>query len=360
MMAGMKRRTTVMTAALAAGIGLAGVTGLAAPATARASTPRSWNLIFQARDQGIFQSIAAVSSTNVWAVAELARGSGIVYRPFITHFDGKAWKAVTIRGARMTSDAVQATSPTDVWVFGLTLNPQNIAASGAYRWDGKHWRKIPVPRNTYLQGTVVLGPSNVWAFGSSGTLPGDVFHWNGRKWGHYNLNFFPQFISASSARNVWLTGMTRVGKKEKATAYRWDGSRWRAVPTPHPVIDFGPGVTALSPSNVWIGWETTTMTSGAHWNGRRWRVITAPGNVDANGYNIIPDGRGGYWFGPFADWTSHAWISASNVSPANSGGAFGHIVRIPGTTSFLMAAGVVNVGSSTERPTIYRLNLPAG
>jgi hypothetical protein len=36
---------------------------------------------------------------------------------------------------------------------------------------------------------------------------------------------------------------------------------------------------------------------------------------------------------------------------------FGDIVRIPGTLSFLMAAGVENQGSSTEHPTIYRLDL---
>lgn len=36
-----------------------------------------------------------------------------------------------------------------------------------------------MPSETYLQGTVVLGPSNVWAFGGSGSMAGDIFHWNG-------------------------------------------------------------------------------------------------------------------------------------------------------------------------------------
>lgn len=353
----MKRRMAITAAALAAGVGMAVAASAAAPGTARASTSAGWNLIFQSRQSGIFQSIAAVSKTNVWAVGDLTQGGKTVYRPLIRHFDGSTWKAVTIPGASMTSDRVQAMSATDVWVFGLTPNSQDVAASAAYRWDGGHWHKVPIPAYTYLQGTVVLSPSNVWAFGGSFNLDGDVFHWNGRKWASYNLDFLPQFVSASSARNVWLTGMTWVGNKTKAIAYRWNGSRWLLVSTPHPVVDFGPSVTALSPFNVWIGWETATTTYAAHWNGHQWRVITAPDNVDADSYDIVPDGRGGYWFGPFADWTGHVWISAGDISPEPSGGGFGDIVRIPGTLSFLMAAGVMNAGSSTEHPTIYRLKL---
>lgn len=356
----MKRRMAVTAVALAAGIGLAGAAGVSAPGTARASTPAGWKLIFQSPRSGFFRSIAAISKTNVWAVADITRGAKTVYRPYIRHFNGSTWNAVTIPGAVMTSDRVQATSASDVWVFGLTPNPRNLAASAAYRWDGRHWHKVPVPADTYLQGSVVLSPSNVWAFGGSFVLPGDVFHWDGRKWVAYNVNnlkFFPQFVSASSARNVWLTGMTWVGKKQEATAYRWNGRRWRVVSTPHPVVDFGPSVTAISRSNVWIGWETTTKAYAAHWNGHRWRVMTAPDNVNADSYDIVPDGRGGYWFGPFADWTGHVWISTTGITPEPSGGGFGDIVRISGTLSFLMAAGVMNAGSSTQHPTIYRLNL---
>lgn len=353
----MKRRMAVIAAALVAGVGMAGTANMAGSGTARASTPRGWNLVFQSSKSGFFGNFAAISKTNVWAVARLLQRSDTVYKPYIRRFNGSTWQAVTIPGASMTSDTVQATSASDVWVFGLTRNSKNLAASAAYRWDGRHWHRVPVPAYTYLQGTVVLSSSNVWAFGGSFNLTGDVFHWNGRRWASYNLNFFPQSVSASSARNVWLTGITWVGKKQEATGYRWNGRRWLLVPMPHPVVDSGPGVTVLSRSNVWIGWETTTTVSALHWNGHRWHVVTAPGNMVADSGDIIPDGRGGYWFGPFADWTGHAWISHWDISPDFSAGGFGDIARIPGTLSFLMAAGVSNEGSSTEHPTIYRLDL---
>src|SRR5215469_12809168 len=278
----MKRRSVVKVAALAAGVSLAGAASVAAPGTAGASTSPSWKLVFQAHPSGYFGSIAAISKTDVWAVADLFRRGKTLYKPYIWHFNGSTWNAVTIPGATMTSNTVQASSANNVWVIGLTPNSRNLATSAAYRWDGRHWHKIPIPAYTYLQGTVVLSPSNVWAFGGSFTLSGDVFHWNGRRWASYDLNFLAQSVSASSARNVWLTGITWVGKKQVATGYRWNGRRWLLVSMPHPVVNSGPGVTVFSRSNVWIGWDTTTKDSALHWNGHWWRVVTAPDNMVAN------------------------------------------------------------------------------
>lgn len=345
-------------AALAGAIGVAGSAGAAAPGTARASTVLTWNRVYQASSAGSFFSLAAISARNVWAVGELDQGGKALYKPFIRHFNGNAWTPVAFPGTAMYTVSVQATSASDVWVFGYTKNAKNVSSSAAYRWDGKHWHKVPLPAYTTLQGTLVLGPSNVWAFGGSLSVGGDIFHWNGRSWKAYDINFVPQDMSASSGSNVWLTGMTWVTKKkEVAKAYRWNGSRWLGVATPHPVINVGPDVLALSPSNVWLGWETSTKNQAAHWNGHAWTVLTAPADVQADTFQIVPDGRGGYWFGPFADWTGKTWISGIGVSPDFSTAGFDDFARIPGTTTFLMAAGVANTGASVPHPTIYRLSL---
>ena len=129
------------------------------------------------------------------------------------------------------------------------------------------------------------------------------------------------------------------------------------VSMPHPVPAQSPGVTASSPSDVWIGWDTATTARGMHWDGHRWHVITAPGNVIAEGSNIVPDGHGGDWFGPFGRWTGRTWTGAFDISPGFSAGGFGPVVRVPGTSSFWLAAGVKNTASSIEEPTIYRYDL---
>jgi len=334
--------------------------GLATPGTAWASAPAAWNRVFQARTQGLITSIAAISKNDSWAVGELFAGSGATrYQPFVRHYDGSSWKAVTIPGARFSSQWVAASSAKNVWVFGFTPNAQDIANSTAYRYDGSHWHKVPVPALTDLRDPVVLSPASVWAFGSSGSLslPGDVFHWNGTRWQDFNLNLYPQALSASAASNVWVTGLTFTSPAQKVTAYRWNGRRWLPVSMPHPVPAQSPGVTASSASDVWIGWDTATTARGMHWDGHRWHVITAPGNVIAEGYNIVPDGHGGDWFGPFGRWTGRTWTGAFDVSPGFSAGGFGPVVRVPGTSSFWLAAGVKNTASSIEEPTIYRYDL---
>jgi hypothetical protein len=349
---------------VAAAAALATAGGLATPGTAWASVPGGWNLVFQARTpgtQGFIASIAAISKNDSWAVGAIFAESGAIrYQPFVRHYDGSGWKVVTIPGARFSSRWVAASSATNVWVFGFTPNPQHIASSTAYRYDGSHWHKVAVPALTDLEDPVVFSPADVWAFGSSGSvsLPGDVFHWNGTRWQGYNLNLLPQALSASSASNVWVTGLTFTFPAQKVTAYRWTGRRWLPVSMPHPVTADTAGVTASSPSNVWIGWDTATTARAMHWDGHRWHVITAPVLLISDGSNIVPDGHGGDWFGAFARWTGHGWTGVAYISPPDFyTAALGPVVRIPGTSSFWLAAEVQNTASSIAEPTIYRNDL---
>ena len=345
----MRRRIVVAVAALAA------VCGVVMPGTARASVAGDWNLTFQSRTNGFFSSIAAISRNNSWAVGHVFHRGGTVYQPFIRHFDGSGWKVVTISDARnFTSDWVAASSAKNVWIFGGSTS--DMYPVTVYRFDGSRWHKVAVPALTDLQDPVVLGPANVWAFGSSGTSMADVFHWNGHGWHGYTLNLCPEALSASAANNVWVAGQT-LSSVQKATAYRWNGARWLSVAMPHPATADPPGVAVSSPSDVWIGWDTATRMSAMHWNGYHWHVITAPDSIFADVYNIVPDGHGGAWFGPAARWTGHAWIGPVHVSPEFFSGFLGRPVRIPGTSSFWAAAGVTNFGSSTEEPTIYRYHL---
>jgi hypothetical protein len=350
-----KRAMAVAAALLVAGAGPA-VTGTAA----RASTAPGWNRVFQSGKRGLFASIDPISKNNIWAAATLFRsGLNRIYQPYVVRYNGSTWQQVRIPGAAISTTTVQSTSARDVWVFGLTHNKQNVTADAAYRWNGSRWRRIPVPAQTYLQGTAVLGRSNVWAFGGSGSMAGDIFHWNGKSWKAYDttyrFNFFPQSISASSAHNVWIGGIRRTRSgPPRAVAYRWNGSRWSQASTPHPIVRYGgPSVTVLSWSSVWLGWDTEQASPADHWNGHTWTRITT--DEEANSSNIVPDGRGGMWWGPFADRLGSTWIYPYSVSPSNNGGAYGPVAAIPGTSSSLMAAGVENTGSTVQHPTIYRL-----
>jgi hypothetical protein len=122
---------------------------------------------------------------------------------------------------------------------------------------------------------------------------------------------------------------------------------------PHPAFNnAGPTVTAVSPSNVWIGWDDNTQSHVLHWDGHQWHTVTLPFYADP--LDIVPDGKGGYWFGATAILTGSTWTEEH--VPGFTGG-YGGVTRIPGTTSFLLNAGVETGSPATEKPTVFRFDL---
>jgi hypothetical protein len=341
---------------------LAASAGLAAAGPASASSS-SWYQTYQVHRSGSFFDVAAISNANVWAVGQVWDSKGdTIYQPLIRHFDGSGWQTVTIPGSpKFETDQVTASAADNVWVIGLT--PNSVAHSMAYRYDGSHWHNIPVPRLTYLQGAVALGPDNVWAYGSSGSVfaphcdvSASEFHWNGRRWQGYCLdkgNLIPEGISASGRNNLWLAGAVWVGKVERAVVYRWNGTGWHNTDLPRALTDV-PGVSALSPASVWLGWFTRTSSHALHWNGHRWLTQAIPAEVPADPTNVVPDGRGGYWFGDSAILTGTTWTSVPAIEAT---GGFGSVFRIPGTESFLEPTGVRPPNSTIQEPTLYRYDL---
>jgi hypothetical protein len=340
---------------------LAVVAGLAASGPATASSS-AWYQTYQVSRSGSFSQIAAISRTNIWAVGDLwGKKGNTIYQPFIRHYAGSGWTTVTIPGSpKFESDQVSASAANNVWVFGLT--PSSVAHSMAYRYDGSHWHKIPVPAETDLQGAVARGPNNVWAIGSSATVfaPGShvsasVFHWNGTKWRGYNLahgKLIPESISASAGNNVWIAGAVWTGSVARAVAYRWNGTGWHDTGLPRVLTDI-PGVSVFSSANVWIGWDSSDKSHAMHWDGQHWHTLTIPNDVYANTRNVVPDGQGGYWFGDAAILTGSTWTSEPSIEAT---GALGSVVRIPGTESFLQPASVRNPNSTIQQPTLYRFD----
>lgn len=350
----MKRWMVAATVGLATVLAAAG--GIVMSGTARASST-AWYRVYQSGISGNFYDIEAISKVNIWAVGRTSNAAGKpVYTPFIRHFNGSSWQAITIpNGSGSTADWVTASAGNNVWVGGL--KNASVTNTVAYRWNGARWGKVPIPALTDLQGIVALAPNNVWAFGTSLTVTYDVYHWNGSRWQYYlpnNINFVPQRISASAANNVWVSGFAYSRGKQVVAAYRWDGRGWHAVSMPHPVIgNNGSYVTAVSPSNVWVGWVDDNASHALHWDGSHWHTLTTP--YYASTFSIVPDGKGGYWFGPEARFTGGKWTF--EPVPGFTGSFGGGVTRIPGTTSFLLNAGVETGNPATVKPTIFRFDL---
>jgi hypothetical protein len=149
----------------------------------------AWSLVPGARlggpDGGEWASlsdVAAISSSNVWAVGYVSSGNG---RPLIEHWSGTGWSEV--QGAAAAESylaSISATGPNDVWAVGGTDAGTNLIE----HWNGTAWSvaATPQPAASSLDSVAAISPVNAWAVGSRRASTGAdvtfVLHWDGQSW----------------------------------------------------------------------------------------------------------------------------------------------------------------------------------
>lgn len=210
--------------ALAVPLVLAGMlTGLGTGA-ASASTCVSWTGV-QPPSTGTsgnaLSSVAVLSSCNAWAVGDYSNGTAD--QTLVEHWNGSTWTQVPSpdpAGASQnnTLTGVAAISSTNIWAVGSYISG-TTGKTLVEHWNGTAWTQVasPNPGGSFgdgLSGVAAVSSSNAWAVGSysNGAAPQTlILHWNGTAWKHVtspNLTP-PNFLSAvaaSSATNVWAVG----------------------------------------------------------------------------------------------------------------------------------------------------------
>ena len=247
---------------------------------------------------GFLAGLVAISSHDVWAVGGTDRhaGGGVGGRPFIEHWDGRAWRIVPspdTGGGYLSS--VSAVSAHDIWAVG-TVRGEPLTE----RWDGARWTIVPNPRgpdrpptpgydSRSLRGVVAIAPRDVWAVGTvhDGELP-LIEHWNMISWAVVASPQIPSgrllAVAAVSSRDVWAGGDQGGSAYSKALAEHWDGTRWRTIPTAATSHDDSlQAFAARSTRDVWAvgGYDDSEVRGGRgavvkHWDGRRWSNVPAP------------------------------------------------------------------------------------
>jgi hypothetical protein len=162
----------------------------------------------------------------------------------------------------------------------------------------------------FLTDCLVLSPTDVWAFGSTGAGPSiGTWHLHGRTWTH--ITSAPAIslgqASAVSPSNIWATGWDGI----EGLLAHWNGSAWKAdpallkaLPAPSSTVQVQVrAVKAISSANLWVAANIQRQDSHGvwhqgeqveHWNGVRWSRVAA----SAFGYYLpiaVPDGHGGWW-----------------------------------------------------------------
>ena len=246
-------------------------------------------------------ALTATSRTDAWALGYVPR-NGRIASEFLEHWNGSRWRMTTVPGIAFMPQALAASGPTNVWLFG---------PGRAFRWDGNRWSRVIIPPNVGIGDPLVLGTADVWTTGGGSCNDSFVYHWDGTNWTRYSVPMGLEHVSGSSSRNIWVVGTSpwgacHPGRSARLVAYRWSGNSFQRVNIPAINGQHGSNVAVASPDDIWI--TSAGFRVIAHWTGSGWhRQRGVPVLAKAGFWVLAPDGHGGAWFGGCEHWSAGVW-----------------------------------------------------
>jgi hypothetical protein len=138
---------------------------------------------------------------------------GVSFDNVVTHYNGTSWSSTTLSAPKGTPvfQSVQALSPTDVWVSGSVGNGPVLE-----HFNGAAWRPVKLPSSFSSRGLNAItarSGSGVWVFSNTGSpgVPLLLAHFNGSSWTTSRSPLPPNTLvsigsAASSPSHVWLFG----------------------------------------------------------------------------------------------------------------------------------------------------------
>jgi hypothetical protein len=255
-------------------------------------TGASWQIHATPDPKGAEASFL-IGVTCTSAAACIAVGYGTRNQtPAVTteRWDGSSWRIQSapdpVGAGNSELNAVACTSPSGCVAVGSTTSRSGAMVALAEWWNGHAWRIQPIPSPAgggVLFGVSCAGP---WACSAVGNTAGGrtlAEWWDGRTWriqptpspaGGGALNG----VSCTSARACTAVGNSNRGR---TLAERWNGARWRMEASPNrgSLVNVLAGVACTSPSACMaVGGRIDSAnnavgTLAERWNGRRWRIV---------------------------------------------------------------------------------------
>jgi Carboxypeptidase regulatory-like domain len=209
-----------------------------------------------------------------------------------------------------------------------------------------------------LLGVEAISSNDVWAVGRRGTLT-LTMRWNGstfsivRSPNVRNRANVLEDVDGTGSSDVWAVGhedSITFGDR-KTLILRWDGSRWRRIPSPSPGSETDQsiltGVAAISPTDAWaVGTFRTTDPADAasltlHWNGTAWTSF--PNNCGTSLREVFALSATNVWAvggSSTCRWNGTTWTSIPAAPPIGQG--FLDLQDVTGTAANnLWAVGLI-------------------
>jgi len=267
--------------------------------------------------------VAAISSSDVWAVGMGFASGQRASHALAEHYDGTAWTIVPVPQPYLRGDlsGLAARSSTDVWAVGSTATRTFSGVTTLYplaeHYDGSAWSVQPTPALAHasLSSVTEISPTDVWAVGDgpgadTAHPQGLVLHYDGTAWSQVTVPA-PAVPAGGSWRlsdvtstggQVWAVGTTTSADSASQHSFvlHYDGTAWSGTVLP----DRGSaytyqslyGIAAASPTSIWVTGSASTgnqtsVTLAEHYDGTSWTVTPTPSPAPSAGLDgVATDG----------------------------------------------------------------------
>lgn len=276
--------------------------------------------IWSVQGTGVSGSVGLVdtacpSITDCWAVGASFVGK-LLEQPvgLIDHYNGTTWSPSTMPDPNgVAFNGISCTSPSNCVAVGNRELSASSAVPLAYRWDGKSWSSLPIPKPTGALWTVLdavdcFSPTSCIALGdadNSSKGPGYFFGeaLSGASWSLFNMPNTQKFdmgnltglygLSCPQGNSCLAVGSAlgyTAGQSGAdfpgGVADTWDGTSWASVKSPSPP-EGGSYIlytdSCLASTDCWVALGFPSILGPlnhniplAHWNGSSFTVSTAP------------------------------------------------------------------------------------
>lgn len=195
-------------------------------------------------------------------------------------------------------NTVVATSKGSAWAFGSSnLAAGNDQFSVAAHWNGRAWTTSSLPSGVKSEIIAASAPAanDVWAVSFFG---GWVLHWNGAKWlvaKHPSGGGELTGVTALSPTNVWVFGGS--GYAGGLGTWHYNGRTWSEWGRSAVGLQVA---SALSATNIWaIGGSQAPDSRIAHYNGT-WGLVSASALNGLQFGGILATSASNVWATAFA------------------------------------------------------------
>jgi hypothetical protein len=284
-------------------------------------------------DKSALNGVSGVSSKDVWAVGSAEDFGSFKSTTLTEHWDGTAWRIVPSPNPAGDSlpnglTSVAAVSSTDVWAVGAAGFPQK---SLILRWNGSAWTVVPNTCKAPLQSvTAIRGLTvDLWAVGSSTICRYGAVGWSivPSPQPPSGEAYLLQDVSGTSPRDVWAVGFRQIPDGEHSTVAplveHWDGRQWTLnINIPAQSLF---GVKAIAPNDAWAVGTDGARQVILHWDGSSWSLVPTPSPGAGRLIDVEASGPADLWAaGWFSDRDFRQVTLVEQAPSRTQGSVTGH------------------------------------